>query len=76
MQHFQYILKANNYKGILTKDSRLDCAKLFTIKAKKSIAVKAEYVGHLTEEDKAKVMDLVSSCKFIDAHSKKVYNIE
>lgn len=75
MQPFQYILKADNYKGILTKDSRLDCAKLFTIKAKKSVAVKAEHVGHLTEEDKAKVIDLVSSCKFIDAHNKKVYRI-
>lgn len=75
MQRFQYILKAENYKGILTKDSRLDCAKLFSMKARKSVAVKAERVGCLTVEDKSKVLSLVSSCGFIDAHMKKVYRI-
>lgn len=37
MQRFQYILKAEDYKGVLTKDSRLDCAQLFPMKAKKSV---------------------------------------
>lgn len=64
-----------NYKGILTKDSRLDCAQLFQMKAKKSIAMKAECVGHLTEEDEAKILPLVASCGFIDTHMKKVYRI-
>ena len=75
IQRFQYILKADDYKGILVKDSRLDCAKLFPMKIRKSIAVKAECVGYLTEEDKANVLALVASCGFIDAHKKKVYGI-
>lgn len=75
MQRYQYILKANNYKGVLTKDSRLDCAQLFPMKARKSIAVRAERVGHLTPEDEAKVLPLVASCSFIDAHMRKVYRI-
>lgn len=29
MQRFQCILKATDYKGVLEKDSRLDCAQLF-----------------------------------------------
>lgn len=75
MQHFQYILRAENYEGILTKDSRLDCAKLFPMKIRKSIAVRAEYVGHLTEEDETNVLALVASCRFINPHSKKVFRI-
>lgn len=75
MQRFQYILKAEDYKGVLTKDSRLDCAQLFPMKAKKSVAVRAERVGHLTSEDEAKVLPLVASCGFIDAHMRKVYRI-
>ena len=75
MQRFQYILKADNYKGVLVKDSRLDCAKLFPMKIRKSIAVKAVCVGHLIEEDKVNVLTLVASCGFIDAHKKKVFGI-
>lgn len=75
MQQFQYILKADNYKGILVKESRLDCAKLFPMKSRKSIAVKAKIVGHLTKEDESKVIPLVASCGFIDAHMKKVFRI-
>ena len=75
MQRFQYILKADNYKGILTKDSRLDCAQLFPMKARKSVAMKAQRVGHLTTEDEDKVLPLVASCGFIDAHMRKVYRI-
>jgi len=74
-QQCQYILKAENYKGILTKDSCLDCAKLFLMKIRKSIAVKAELVGHLIKEDETKVLALAASSKFIDTHSKKVYRI-
>lgn len=75
MQRFQYILKAVNYRGILRKESRLDCARLFPMKTRKSVAVKAELVGHLTTDDEAKVLALVSSCGFIDAHMRKVYRI-
>lgn len=45
------------------------------MKAKKSVAVRAERVGHLTAEDEAKVLPLVASCGFIDAHMRKVYRI-
>lgn len=45
------------------------------MKARKSVAVKAERVGHLTPEDEAKVLPLVASCGFIDAHMRKVYRI-
>ena len=74
-QKYQYTLKQENYPGILEKDSRLDCAELFTLKARKSVAVKAEVVGHLTSDDEEKVIPLVSSCGFIDEHKKKVYRI-
>ena len=74
-QAFQYTLKQADYPEILDKDSRLDCAELFTMKARKSVAVKAEAVGHLTSDDKNKVIPLVASCGFIDAHKKKVYRI-
>lgn len=74
-QAFQYTLKQADYPEILDKDSRLDCAELFTMKARKSVAVKAEVVGHLTSDDKNKVIPLVASCGFIDAHKKKVYRI-
>lgn len=37
MQPFQYILKYDNYKTVLEKDSRLDCAKLFPMKTRKSV---------------------------------------
>lgn len=75
MQKFQYILRAKNYRGILEKDSRLDCAQLFLMKIKKSVAVKAQLVGHLTVEDEEKVLSLVASCGFIDTHLRKVYRI-
>lgn len=74
-QAFQYTLKQADYPEILDKDSRLDCAELFTMKARKSVAVKAKVVGHLTSDDKSKVIPLVASCGFIDAHKKKVYRI-
>ena len=75
-QKFQYTLKQENYKGVLEKDSRLDCAKLFLMKSKKSIAVKAELIGHLTPKDEQNVLKLVASCGFIDEHTKKVYCIK
>ncbi len=74
-QKFQYTLKQSDYPEILEKDSRLDCAELFTMKTKKSVAVKAEVVGHLTSDDEDKVIPLVASCGFIDTHKKKVYRI-
>lgn len=75
MQRFQYVLKADNYIGILSKDSRLDCAQLFPMKIKKCVAVKAMIVGQLTANDKQQVLSLVSSCGFIDEHIRKVYRI-
>ena len=75
MQRFQYVLKADNYIGILRKDSRLDCAQLFPMKIKKCVAVKAMIVGRLTANDKQQVISLVSSCGFIDEHIRKVYRI-
>lgn len=74
-QAFQYTLKQSDYPEILEKDSRLDCAELFTINTRKSVAVKAETAGHLTHDDENKVISLVASCGFIDAHKKKVYRI-
>ncbi len=75
-QQYQYTLKLENYRGILEKDCRLDCAKLFQMKSRKSIAVKAEIVGHLISEDKQNILKLVASCGFIDEHTKKVYQIK
>ena len=75
MQRFQYLLKADNYIGILSKDSRLDCAQLFPMKIKKCVAVKAMIVGRLTANDKQQVISLVSPCGFIDEHIRKVYRI-
>ena len=75
MQQFQYLLKQSDYPTILKKDSRLDCAVLFPMKTKKSVAVRAEIVGHLTESDEKAIIPLVASCGFIDAHLRKVYRI-
>ena len=75
MQKFQYTLQQKDYPDVLTKDSRLDCALLFPMKIRKSVAVKAQVVGHLTEADEKAVMPLVASCKFIDEHLRKVYRI-
>lgn len=47
----------------------------YILKARKSVAVKAERVGHLTADDEAEVLPLVASCGFIDAHMRKVYRI-
>lgn len=74
-QKFQYTMKQENYPDILKKDSRLDCAELFEMKARKSIAVKAEVVGHLTPEDERNVIPLVASCKFIQKRLLKVFKI-
>lgn len=75
MQKFQYILKQADYPAVLTKDSRLDCAVLFPMKARKSVAVKAKVVGHLTEADEKAVLPLVASCGFIDEHVRKVFQL-
>jgi hypothetical protein len=75
MQKFQYILKQADYPAVLTKDSRLDCAVLFPMKARKSVAVKARVVGHLTETDEKVVLPLVASCGFIDEHVRKVFRL-
>lgn len=75
MQKFQYILKQTDYPEILTKDSRLDCAVLFPMKARKSVAMKAKVVGHLTEADENAVLPLVASCGFIDEHIRKVFQL-
>lgn len=40
-----------------------------------SVAVGAEVVEHLTNEDEMRVMPLIASCGFIDAHMKKLYRI-
>lgn len=74
-QKFQYTIKKDDYPHILEKDSRLDCAELIEMKAKKSIAVKAEVVGHLTHEDEKKVIPLVANCEFIQKRLRKVYRI-
>ena len=75
MQKFQYILRQADYPEVLTKDSRLDCAVLFPMKARKSVAVKAKVVGHLTEADEKAVLPLVASCGFIDEHVRKVFRL-
>ena len=75
MQKFQYILKQTDYPEVLTKDSRLDCAVLFPMKARKSVAMKAKVVGHLTEADENAVLPLVASCGFIDEHIRKVFQL-
>lgn len=74
-QKFQYTMKKDNYPGILKKDSRLDCAELFEMKARKSIAVKAEIVGHLTPQDEKIIIPLVAGCEFIQKRLRKVYGI-
>ena len=75
MQRFQYTLRQADYPQVLKKDSRLDCAQLYEMKSRKSVAVKAEVVGHLTDTDEKAVISLVSSCDFIDEHEKKVFRI-
>lgn len=77
-QKFQYTIKKENYPdvAVLTKDSRLDCSKLFPMTARKSVAMKAEIVGHLTREDEAAIIPLVESCGFINEHLKKTYHIK
>ncbi|MBQ8969081.1 MAG: hypothetical protein IJ064_05055 [Bacteroidaceae bacterium] len=74
-QRFQYILKQADYPAILKKDSRLDCTELVEMKTRKSIAVKAEVVGHLTAHDESKVLPLVASSDYVGEHQKKVYKI-
>ena len=74
-QRFQYTLKQSDYPAILKRDSRLDCTDLFEMKARKSVAVKAEVEGHLTATDEAKVLPLVASSDYIGEHQKKVYRI-
>lgn len=74
-QRFQYILKQANYPSILKKDSRLDCTDLVEMKVRKSVAVKAEVVGHLTDDDEAVVLPLVASSDYIGEHQKKIYHI-
>lgn len=76
-QKFQYTLKKANYPDVevLVKDSCLDCSKLFSMNARKSVAVKAEIVGHLTADDEAAIIPLVASCGFIKEHMKKVFHI-
>lgn len=74
---FQYIIKKENYPDVekLVKDSPLNCSKLFTIDAQKSIKVKAQVIGHLTCEDEINVINLVSSCDFISDRDKKRFHI-
>ena len=45
------------------------------MKARKSVAVKAKVVGHLTEDDEKAVLPLVASCDFIDEHVRKVFRL-
>ena len=75
LQKYQYLMKKEDYPEFLVKDSRLDCSQLFKMTARKSVAMKAETVGHLTDEDKARILPLVASCEFINNHDKKVYHI-
>lgn len=74
---YQYIIKKADYPDIekLTKDSPLDCSQLFPIDARKSIAVKAKVIGHLTSEDETNVIKLVASCDFISTKDKKRFHI-
>ena len=75
LQKYQYLMRKDDYPGVLVKDSRLDCAQLFKMTARKSVAMKAEIAGHLTDEDKDRILSLVASCEFINGHDKKVYHI-
>ncbi|MCH5307633.1 MAG: hypothetical protein J1E37_06080 [Prevotella sp.] len=76
-QKFQYTIRKDKYPdvAVLTSDSPLDCSKLFRMNVRKSVAVKAEIVGHLTDEDKENIIQLVTSCGFVNNHDKKVFRI-
>ena len=74
-QKYQYVMKQGDYPDILEKDSRLDCTTFLKIDVAKSVDVEAEIVGHLTEDDKKYVFQLIADCGFISKHDKKVFNI-
>lgn len=72
----QYLIRQDDYPGILDRDSWIDCTDPKELKVSKIKAKKAEKKGHLNDRDLANVMKHLKENDFIDNHTRKVYGID
>lgn len=71
----QYLVRREDYPGVLEHDSWIDCTDPKELPLRKIKAKRAEVKGHLNERDLANVMRTLKESDFVEPHFKKVYGI-
>ncbi len=71
----QYLLLRRTYPTILDYDSWLDCSDIFELSKDKISERKARLKGHLTEEDKERVLGILRTTDMIDNITKRRFGI-
>lgn len=71
----QYLVRQEDYPGILDHDSWIDCTDPKELPLRKIKAKRAEVKGYLNERDLANVMRTLKESDFVEPHFKKVYGI-
>lgn len=75
MMNCQYPLLSRLYKGILDYDSWLDCSDIFELSTQKISERKGQLKGHLTEEDRMRVLEFLKETDVIDNFTKRRYGL-
>lgn len=75
MMNCQYPLLSRLYKGILDYDSWLDCSDIFELSTQKISERKGQLKGHLTEEDRIRVLEFLKETDVIDNFTKRRYGL-
>lgn len=71
----QYLVRQQDYPGVLDYDSWIDCTDPKEISLRKIKSKKAEKKGRLNDNDLRKVMHTLKESDFVEPHFKKVYGI-
>lgn len=71
----QYPLLSRLYKGVLDYDSWLDCSDIFELSRQKISERNGQLKGHLTEEDRERVLEFLKETDVIDNFTKKRFGM-
>jgi len=69
----QYLIRKSDYPEFLKHDSYVDCGEIFSLSLEKLLC--GEYFGHLTEEDRLGVFEILETTEVFSTKEKKRFNI-
>lgn len=75
-QNEQYLIRQQDYPGVIDYDSWIDCSDLKIIQTRKIQGKSAEKRGHLNQFDLSNVMNHLKNNDFIDNHTRKEFGID